>query len=920
MFTNSRRVQPVHVAQFASRATTLALVAGLVVGIAGHAHAQTRTWNQTSDAWSNPLNWSPSDVPDNGAENADFGGVLAYVVSMNASYSIGGISISNPLATINIAPTLVLSLSANSTNNGTILLNPTATNINTILSINAGNMSMGGTGSIVLNANPANLDSAYLYFNNSANVLTNGPSHTIRGTGNVYTNINNQGTIQADVNGAVLQLNSQSKSNSGTIRAINGGTLQVAGIGVVQSGGQIVATSGTVSIQNSTITGGSVSSTGGTLQITGTSTFDGVNIVGPLAITPTSTLNVGGSGLTNNSVLTLNPSGTNINTILSCTGASQTISGTGSIVLNANAANLDSAYLYFNNGANVLTLGPGQTLRGTGNVYTNITNNGVIQADVSGRTLQLNSQAKTNNNLMRATGGGTLAVTGVALTQGPSGIVRADGGTVLLTNSTLNSGALQSINGGAMTITGSTLLNDVNNQNVLNVAPASILRVASGMANNGTILLNPTSTGSPAILSIDAAASTITGTGSIVLNADPSNLDQAYMYFNNGANVFTLPSTQTIRGTGNVYTNIANAGTIRADVSGRILRLFSQPKSNSNVIEAVGGGQLNIESIGLTQSSTGVVRADGGTVVISNASVTGGTIRTLNSGVINIAGSSTLQNLTNANDINVSSNSTLIVTSAGLVNNGRLVVNPAASGTSILALNSATGAITGTGTILLNATSGSPDAAYLYMNNGVNVLTIGPGQTLAGNGRSYPRLDMQGTFAPGTDADPTATLYFNSPVVMTPSATLDIQIAGTAAVDFDRLTSSQPFTVDGLVRVTLINGFTNPALGTFFDVVTAPTINGDCLHSDLPRGWGVFVVPGALRVQYTGCLADLDCGNGTGTPDGGVDINDLLYYLTEFESGTAAADLDDGSGTGTTDGGVDINDLLFFLIRFESGC
>ncbi len=32
------------------------------------------------------------------------------------------------------------------------------------------------------------------------------------------------------------------------------------------------------------------------------------------------------------------------------------------------------------------------------------------------------------------------------------------------------------------------------------------------------------------------------------------------------------------------------------------------------------------------------------------------------------------------------------------------------------------------------------------------------------------------------------------------------------------------------------------------------------------------------------------------------------------------ADLDDGSGTGTPDGGVDINDLLFFLARYEGGC
>jgi hypothetical protein len=68
------------------------------------------------------------------------------------------------------------------------------------------------------------------------------------------------------------------------------------------------------------------------------------------------------------------------------------------------------------------------------------------------------------------------------------------------------------------------------------------------------------------------------------------------------------------------------------------------------------------------------------------------------------------------------------------------------------------------------------------------------------------------------------------------------------------------------------------------------------------------------------CPADLDNGSGNGTPDGGVDINDLLYFLVQFEAGSIAADLDNGLGGGTPDGGVDINDLLYFLIRFENGC
>jgi hypothetical protein len=68
------------------------------------------------------------------------------------------------------------------------------------------------------------------------------------------------------------------------------------------------------------------------------------------------------------------------------------------------------------------------------------------------------------------------------------------------------------------------------------------------------------------------------------------------------------------------------------------------------------------------------------------------------------------------------------------------------------------------------------------------------------------------------------------------------------------------------------------------------------------------------------CIADVDDGTFTGTPDGGVTIDDLLYYLSIFEQGTPEADVDDGSFTGTRDGGVTIDDLLYYLFRFESGC
>lgn len=83
---------------------------------------------------------------------------------------------------------------------------------------------------------------------------------------------------------------------------------------------------------------------------------------------------------------------------------------------------------------------------------------------------------------------------------------------------------------------------------------------------------------------------------------------------------------------------------------------------------------------------------------------------------------------------------------------------------------------------------------------------------------------------------------------------------------------------------------------------------------------GVEYIPPASGCLRGACVADFDDGTGSGTPDGGVTIDDLLYFLARFDAGDLAADLDDGSGLGAPDGGVTIDDLLFFLERFDAGC
>lgn len=76
-----------------------------------------------------------------------------------------------------------------------------------------------------------------------------------------------------------------------------------------------------------------------------------------------------------------------------------------------------------------------------------------------------------------------------------------------------------------------------------------------------------------------------------------------------------------------------------------------------------------------------------------------------------------------------------------------------------------------------------------------------------------------------------------------------------------------------------------------------------------------------LVADFAGpCAADFDDGNGAGSPDGAVTLDDLLYYLALYESGAIEADMDDGTGSGQPDNGVTLDDLLYYLVRYDAGC
>lgn len=106
----------------------------------------------------------------------------------------------------------------------------------------------------------------------------------------------------------------------------------------------------------------------------------------------------------------------------------------------------------------------------------------------------------------------------------------------------------------------------------------------------------------------------------------------------------------------------------------------------------------------------------------------------------------------------------------------------------------------------------------------------------------------------------------------------------------------------------------------FLGAADADGFSGMRLTLPSPFGDSVYIPEIWFTYQSVACVADVDDGTGNGTPDGGVTIDDLLYYLQIFEAGDIGADADDGTGTGTPDGGVTIDDLLYYLQHFEAGC
>lgn len=730
-------------------------------------------------------------------------------------------------------------------NNGEILSTGTITNNGTITLQGGGNQTyfyapnatvLTGTGTLVMTSTNGQY---------SANVdgpggLTN--DETITGAGQIDSGaFTNNGTINANISGQTLVAQSLSSgTNTKTMEASGGGTLEFNGSSWNNAGGTITAQTGS----GVDLTGG-VTITGGTLNSVGTgqvfvATSNTVNLA---SLTNSGTLNVQNNGeisatgtITNNGTITLQAAG---NQTYFYAPSATTLTGTGTLVLtstnNQYSGNLDGAGGFTND----------ETITGAGLIDSGVfTNNGTINANISGQNLQLQSfTAATNTKTMEASSGGILTFNGSSWTN-TGGTIEAE------TGSSVNLAGSTSITGGTLTTSGTGAINVLANNTVyltgltnsgtLNEQNNSQLNFTGTMTNSGTV--NVQAAGNTTYLIINGSV-TLNGTGTI----DLTSTNGQYTGEIYGAGTAPiLISHNTIEGAGNLgSSNMAftNDGTLDANVTGQNLGIN---------VDGIGFTNYN----GTTHTLTGgTYIANGGTLTFDAGNATG--ITTLSASATEENGGQILNNFSGNPGTNALAGLTSI-TSTGALTIGGVAFTDAGSFSNAGSLTLLAGESFSVGS--LAQISGTTLTAGTYVLD-ANLNLTGATQNITTNAATV-------TLAGGTIENANSTNALANLAANTKSLTL------TNGANF---TTVGNFSNTGTLSINTGSTFTLGGTGTLAQI-SGTTITG-----------GVFVLDGNLDLSGA---ANITTNASTITLGGGTiqtgSTNDLANLATNSKSLTLA--------------------------------
>ena len=379
-------------------------------------------------------------------------------------------------------------------------------------------------------------------------------------------------------------------TNSGTIRSENGSNVSILFCRLAGGTLDNTGSSGAFTLNNGTLRDVTIAA--------GSTVTTGANLAGLLENT---LINHGNLSPSNGEVIYI--------------ASDTTLSGGGAITL------LGISSKIYNLGSNLTLTNTDNLLRGAGQIGYNtlsVINGavGIIQADLSGQSLQLNgSGAFTNNGLMRAQNGGTLVL------DGSSGATFTNNATIRSENGSRVSILSSKLVGGTLDNTGSTgtiALNSGTLRDVTIAAGSTVITEGSAVGLLENTLINHGTLSLPIGHSILVASdTTLSGGGAIALPGIGSKIN------NQGSNRTLTNTDNVLRGAGQIgYGSLSvingAAGIIQADVSGQTLELDgSGTFINNGLFVARNGGTL--------------LRSSGTFTNFSGTTLTGGTYLALDS-------------------------------------------------------------------------------------------------------------------------------------------------------------------------------------------------------------------------------------------------------------------------------------------------
>jgi hypothetical protein len=417
----------------------LTILTGVILNCPREVQAQTWTGN-ISNLWSNPSNWSPNTVPNSRAANVFVTSTTNNPVQIDISPTISNLTVGASSA-LDMNGIYLYVAGTSVANSGQINVG-SPSGASTVYAYNGSPLTMTGTGAITL----GNANSYLAGYNGTNNIVLN--QSTINGQGYIYNlSLSNLGTVSANVPGGKLFIYDAPTFNSGTLKATGGGTLEIYNSAVTSAGGTISTDSkSSVILNDSSLNGSTLTSSGSAMihGINGTS-LNGVTITkgSTYSIDPNNsiffpTANYLASGMVNNGKFLIGGQGGG--STLYADSDKVTISGTGTVTLN-NA----NSYIEGSRIANH-TLVNQSTINGQGYIYSlTVNNQGTVEANVKGGTLDLYIAPTTNNGVFRADPGATLSLVNSTLTNFTS-----SGSTGTLTGGTyqIYSGTMNFYNGG----------------------------------------------------------------------------------------------------------------------------------------------------------------------------------------------------------------------------------------------------------------------------------------------------------------------------------------------------------------------------------------------------------------------------------------------------------------------------------------